>query len=189
LVWKEIKSLPGDTVAKVEAYVVPQSGVGWIDFDWGFRFALRTRHFVRPEHRRILADWTKRDQSSVVREVIKLADEWFIYCHAVAEREVAAAALAAHQPEYQSPMGPVGVTGPSSLSGISAPPVLTREILEAMRSGGGASGGLSTPDAGQQAVQGVFVPFAGETVFGTAESTSDGLSDLGYHVSEPQVGR
>lgn len=48
---------------------------------------------------------------------------------------------------------------------------------------------LSTPEAGDQAVEGVLLPFAGETVFGTPESAGNRLRDLRDDLAKSHVGR
>ena len=215
-IWQERKELPADTVAKIEAYVVPQSGVGWIDCDWGCRIVPPSRGpTIRPERRRILADWDGRDHSSVVRDVIKVADEWFAYCREMAEREAAAAALAAEEPSAPSPpKGPWGVTGPSGpalpnpvppspnlISGggelaVTLGAEELKELLSAMkpedvrgvlRELWHAGRVLSPPEAGSDSVEGVLPLLAGQAIGVSPEGAGDGLSDLGDHIPEPKV--
>lgn len=227
-VWDESRGLPGGTRATVDAYVVPASGVGWVDCKWRARRALTISPQVSPEHQRMLADWTGQTQSSIVRQVIVVADAWFAHCTELAERELAVVALAAEQ--QAAPRGPIGATGPTGPSkgrstasfsgtgpsGPSAMPApgpavepapagwplsfgaasqrqvrdeLKRQMETMRRAGTLPPIQLPSPSAGHEAVEGVFVPLAGETVFGTPESTGDGLGDSGDHVPKPNVGR
>lgn len=201
-VWSERREIAGGTVATVEAYVVPKSGVGWVDFNWHGMTAPAPAHVgrrinIKPERRRLLADWSGHEQSTIVRQVLTVVDGWFVHCTEVAEREVALIALAAE--EARRPMGPTGVTGPGGIGGptVSQGRQLTEELrrqMEQMRRAGtlpnsSALAGSTSPGAGDQAVEGVLFPFAGETSFGTPESPSDGLSDLGDYVAEPHVRR
>lgn len=92
--WKEGRGL-ADTVSEVEAYVVPASGVGWIEFMWRRReFASSPRNL---ERKRLVCDWAGQTRSAVTRQVIALADEWFVYCEGQARREAVVLALAQNQ--------------------------------------------------------------------------------------------
>jgi len=189
-VWSERREIAGGTVATVEAYVVPKSGVGWVDCSWHVMTAPAPVHVgrrlnIKPEHRRMLADWTGCEQASIARQVLAVADGWFVHCTEVAEREVALIALAAE--EALRPMGPIGVTGPS-FPRVAQGKQLTEELtrqMEQMRRVGTlppnsiALGGSTSPGSGDQAVEGVLFPFAGQAVFGTPGSAGDGLGNLG----------
>jgi len=142
MVWDEIRRLQGGTLAKVRAYVVPLSGVGWVDFTWSVAHGppppVSTPQQIKiaPEERRMLADWNGQDQSSVARQVIKVADEWFRHCTELAEREMALAALAAEErPAPRGPTGPTGAVGPTGRTGRTGPIV----------TGTGAYGVSATP--------------------------------------------
>lgn len=109
--WRERREMPGNTAATVEAYVVPASGVGWVDCTWNGKTVPAPRFKIKPEQRRLLADWTGLDHSSIVRQVVPVADEWFAHCTQLAERELAVVALAAAA-EPVMDRGPIGMTGP-----------------------------------------------------------------------------
>ena len=216
--WEEQRELPGGTRATVRAYVVPQSGVGWVDCAWMTPVrGVQPRQLLKisPERRRMLADWTGHDQASIVRQVIVVADGWFAHCTELAEREQAAAALAAAQPPPFG--GELSGTYPPSPHAKQAQ--LTQQMLEQLRrqlekmreqalptastpalfregqheleklaAGEGLLAELPSPDPGHQAVKGVLFPFAGETVLGPTERASDGLSYPTDDVTKPHVG-
>jgi len=171
LIWCEQRSLPG-AEAKVTAFMVPASNVGWVDCEWH----KLVRMVAWPaERHRVLADWSGQSLADATRQVIALADEWFTYCVAQAEREVAVKALA----------GGVGVSpGPMTLEEM-------RAMLEAqLRTASGmALFGSATPEPREDSVQGVPPALTGQASLGFTESPRDGLSDLGDHVAEAEVRR
>lgn len=91
--WKESRGLPASTVAEIEAYVVPASGVGWIDFAFRHQGSLGQRSRC-PERKRLLCDWAGQSQAAATRQIVALADEWFAYCEEEARKEAAVVALA-----------------------------------------------------------------------------------------------
>ncbi len=73
--WKETRALPAGAMAEVEAFVVPASGVGWVELSlWSFSAS------ALGQKSRLLGDWYGQSQASVTRQVVRLADEWFAYC-------------------------------------------------------------------------------------------------------------
>jgi hypothetical protein len=87
LIWQEERSLPGGN-ATVIARVAQPAGVGWVDLAWVMPVRMKS------QRHRLLADWAGRTDAEMARAVIKLADDWFVYCAEQAEREQVVGALA-----------------------------------------------------------------------------------------------
>ena len=222
-VWNETRELPGNTKATVTAFVVPMSGVGWVDCEWSQRPLGRERLERKlPEMHRVLADWSGKDHAAMVRDVIPLSDEWFKYCGEQAEREVAVKALAGAPPTVQrsapnnlqpGTFGPMGPTVNPPLGGVSSQPLQEtmqqlqelHERLEEQQSKlaqgqamtewdrlyriAGHFGASPPPDAGGEVVEGVLAGFTGQAVFGSTESSGNGLGYAGDSVAKSEMGR
>jgi hypothetical protein len=180
-VWDEKRDL-GNTKVTVAAFVVPESGVGWVDFEWrDGSVTNRTHGGVLPVRKRMLADWSGKSHAEAVRAVIEAADAWFVYCTEQAEREKVVRALAGHSVSEH-------VTG----TPVSDPPgiqqLLSMQQQQQLLAQGLSVSALSTPpEPRQEAVQGVLPALTGGAVFGAPHRPGDGASRLGDYVAEPEV--
>ena len=165
-IWGEERDLSGKAVATVKVFVVPASGVGWVDCAW------RRAKFDMGglEQRRILANWEGRSHASIVREVIKVADEWFVYAGEQAERQAAVVALSGLSPEEQAALEMTAAARKAVWAAVQ------KDVDD-----------LAAPQAGHESVQGVLPALTGGAALGAPDGAGDGLGDLRDDVTEPQV--
>jgi hypothetical protein len=195
-VWTEERRIRGG-LATVQSFVVPKTGVGWVDFHW------RTPRPTETTSKRLLADWSGVPRAALIRQVVGLADDWFKHCAELAEREAAFLALrkqAAEQEQAKRPgkaagqrlragslRSALGSAGPHLMGDL--PSWEVEDLLGFDPEQTLSPFGSAAPEVGGDPVQGRFSSFARRAVRGATEDAGDGLGDLGDGVTKPEVGR